>query len=196
MKLILDFDDVLFETSRLKEKFFAVLGEHGILRAQEKYHFERANDRPFSLKLFIRRLCKERGVGNQEADSLYDETMSVCSELLNPKLIALIENVGRKNCFLVTNGEEDYQEDKISCSGAAQLVEEVIIVPGTKKFVIESLCRRFPDEAVVFVDDKEKFFEDIDKEQCKNLVTVLYDGNDIEQLEMVLEEADRVVADH
>lgn len=189
MKLLLDFDDVLFDTSRLKETFFAVLGRHGVLRAKEKYHYERANDRPFSLKLFIRRLCKEKSIGNQEADAMYEEVMSVCGNLVNQDLIRVLEGVGRKNCYLITNGDEGFQKDKISCSGIKRFVEDVIIVPGTKKFAVESLCARFPDESVIFIDDREKFFEDLDMAACKNLKTVLYDGVGVGKLERVIEES-------
>jgi FMN phosphatase YigB (HAD superfamily) len=189
MKLLLDFDDVLFDTSRLKETFFAVLNRHGVLRAKEKYHFERANDRPFSLKLFIRRLCKEKGIGNQEADAMYDEVMSVCGNLVNQDLVRILERVGSKNCYLITNGDEGFQKDKIICSGIKRFIEDVVIVPGTKKFAIESLCAKFPDEPVIFVDDREKFFEDIDTATHKNLKTVLYDGTGVGKLEQAIEES-------
>lgn len=189
MKLILDFDGVLFDSLKLKETFFTVLGRHGMLDIEEQYHFERANERPFSLVLFIKRLCKKKGMSELEAEAIYGEIMDSCRNFRNEPLALLLGRVGRENCYIVTNGEEEFQKDKIARTGLKELVDKVIVVPGTKKFAIERLCDMFPGEPIIFVDDEEIFFEDLDMEKCKNLTTVLYDKDGLQKIEKAIEES-------
>lgn len=189
MKLILDFDGVLFDSSKLKETFFTVLERHGMLDIEEQYHFERADDRPFSLVLFIKRLCKKKSMSELEAEAIYGEIMDACKDFRNEPLMKILENAGRENCYIVTNGEDEFQKDKIARTGLENSVEKVIIVPGTKKFAIERLCDMFSDEKVIFVDDKEKFFADLDMDKCKNLKTVLYDEKGLQRVEKAIEES-------
>ncbi len=186
MKLIVDFDDVLFKTSKLKEQFFAVLTSHGVKNAEEQYVFERKNSRPFSLWLFLRRVCVVEGI--PDAGLLYEEVMSVCEDLINEELLSVLTEVGQEHCYIVTSGDDEFQKDKIVRSGIYKYVQEVIIVPGSKKEVIEALCKKFHDEEVVFVDDKEAFFSDIDRETHPNLRTVLYDERGLEVLKKAVAE--------
>ena len=44
MKLILDFDDVLFKAGDLKEVIFSILASHGVKNAQEFYDMARKSD--------------------------------------------------------------------------------------------------------------------------------------------------------
>lgn len=180
MKLILDFDDVLFKTSELKERFFATLERLGVKDAREKYHFERKNDRPFSLRLFLQRICKEENI--PDADLLYREILFICRDLKNEEMMNIVNEVGKENCYIVTNGDEEYQKDKITLSGIGNAVQETIVVPGSKKEAVESVCRHFPEEDIIFVDDKELFFSDIDKEAVPNLKTILYDAVGLDNL--------------
>jgi FMN phosphatase YigB (HAD superfamily) len=189
MKLILDFDDTLFDSAKLKENFFEILGKNGVLRASEQYHYERKDDRPFSLRLFVKRLCSEAGITEASADRMYDEIVGISSNLLDPALVRIMRELGSENCILVTNGDEDFQGDKIRISGARELVGEYVIVPGTKKQVVEWICQKYPQEKVVFVDDKQKFFDDLDLEKCRNLKTVLYDENGLANLKKTVGES-------
>jgi FMN phosphatase YigB (HAD superfamily) len=187
MKLIVDFDDVLFKTSILKAKFFSVLADHGVKNAEEHYKYERTPERPFSLELFLKRICKEENISDISAGLLYEEIMEVCSECVNETMVQLLTDMGAENCFIVTNGDEEFQKEKLVRSGIYTLVREVTIVPGSKKEKVEAICAQFPDEEITFVDDKSRFFDDIDMEQCKNLKTVLFDENGFENLKAEME---------
>ncbi len=186
MKLIVDFDDVLFKTSKLKEKFFSVLTAHGVQNAEEHYKYERTPERPFSLELFLARICKEENT-DISAGLLYEEIMEVCVECVNETTVQLLKETGAENCFIVTNGDDDFQKEKLVRSGIYTLVREVTIVPGSKKEKIEAICAQFPDEEIIFVDDKSRFFDDIDMEKCKNLKTVLFDEHGFENLKAEME---------
>ncbi len=186
MKLILDFDDVLFNAKELKEILFASLVSHGIHNAREFYAMARKSGEPFSLRRFLYNVTEYKGANDihrgVDVDALYNEIMSACSHLGNQELIALVKDSGKDNCYIVTNGDDDFQRDKIRRLGISALVKEIHVVSGSKKEKIEEICRVFEDEDVIFVDDKNKFFTELDMEACPNLKTVIYNENGLDNL--------------
>jgi len=176
MKYIFDFDDVLFYTTkRLKEKMYECLEEAGISRVVAESHYKEAREDEFSLKNSLLGLFKNQKITDPTAEVVYEKIMLDCKDFTNVELIQKIKTLGKENCFILTNGEKQFQEDKISRSGIAPLFSEVFIVPGTKREVIRDMCARYKEEKVLFIEDKVKFIEDIDLAECPNLKPVLYD---------------------
>ena len=112
--------------------------------------------------------------------------MHECPNLLNTELIETVKKLGKENCFIVTNGEQEFNHDKILRIGLQDLFYEqnIFIVLGSKKEIIEKICAKHKNEKVIFIDDKAKHFEDLDFTKCPNLKTILYTG---QKLEGVLE---------
>ena len=189
MKLILDFDDVLFNARGLKDVMFRVLSEHGVENGEELYNRERS--RPgniFMPKEFLRNACSTLDMEDDDVvtevnvDELYNEIMRECPRLINQELVALVASIGKENCYIISNGSQEFQMDKIIRSGLQALVGDIIVVPGSKKQEIEKICKRFPNEEVIFADDKSIFLNDLDRDVCKNLKTVIYNENGLENL--------------
>lgn len=194
MKLIVDFDNVLFKTQELKNLLFQILYKHTILNVEELYEKERGKENPFSLKHFLHTVCEGRDTNLDSV--LYEEVMSACKSKINEEILGLLESVGYENCYIVTNGDEEFQKDKIFRSGISTLLSKIVVVPGSKKEEIARICMEFPGEDIIFVDDKEKFFMDINMEVCKNLTTVLYNEKGFENLKAEIiksKESDRKI---
>ncbi len=187
MKLILDFDDVLFNAGDFKKILFERLEsyfknlknfEHfSVDDIRARYDAERLKDTPFSLKSFLKNIFEEVHESSIGVSIIYDEVMSHCRECVNHDLVGVVDKVGKENCFIVTSGDREFQNDKIVRTELGALVSRAIIVPGGKSDQVESICLEFPGEDIIFVDDKNKYFTDIDMEVCKNLKTVLYNKN-------------------
>ena len=77
---------------------------------------------------------------------------------------------------MVTHGVKEYQLEKVHRTGLGALFTEIFVVQDTKKGPVEMICKKFKDDEVVFVDDKEKRFADLDFEKYPNLRKVLYVG--------------------
>ena len=112
--------------------------------------------------------------------------MSKCPDFVNKKLIGIIKKLGKENCYLVTYGEHEFNKEKVERSGIASLFSEIDIVPGSKKEIIYNICNRNKNEKVLFIDDKVKFFEDLDMTKCPNLKTILYDEHGLEKFTSIL----------
>jgi hypothetical protein len=108
--------------------------------------------------------------------------LSKTKDFLNVELLEIVKKLGKDNCYLVTQGNKEFHEDKIKRSRIATLFREIIIVPEFKKSVIENICEKHKDEEVIFIDDRQKFFDELDLKKCPNLKTILYDAQGLEKL--------------
>lgn len=184
MKYIFDFDDVLFDTRRFKERVFTCLKKVGISRAatEEHYRVVRGTEEPFSLKKFLADLLPE----NVRVENVYEDIMRVCQSFVNQELVGIIRELGQDDCFIVTHGDEEFQQNKIERSAISMLFGERHIVTGSKKELVQEICARYKNETVVFLDDKASFFNDIDHEKCPNLKTILYDEKGLKSLMAII----------
>ena len=191
IKLIFDFDDTLFNTAEFKKSMFSSIKKAGISYsiAEDNYKKIRSLDTPFSLKVFLSLLFSQ-GKKWKTIGNLYEKIMADCPSFLNKKLINVVSKMGKFNCYIVTNGDEEFQLDKIKRSGIDSFFDTIDIVPGSKKKNIEQICRNNPNSLVIFIDDKKKFFDDLDMGKCHNLKTVLFNGNNVED---ILEEINRKI---
>lgn len=180
MKAIFDFDDVLFNAKGFKESMFSLLVSKGYSNSTEMYERVRATEKPFSLKAFLRDLDDTMSFETHRA--LYEEIMDGCSDLVNEQVVSIMKALGKENCYIVTNGDSEFQIDKIRRSIGEDCVREIVVVSGDKQEAIETICKRHKDEDVLFTDDKLKFLKNLDVEACSNLKTVLFNENGLHTL--------------
>jgi FMN phosphatase YigB (HAD superfamily) len=175
MKYIFDFDDVLLHTTKMfKRQMYNSLENAGINREDALEYYRKTRGQEFSLRNFITELLKTAGKDTAQTEKIYEEIMSKCPNFTNVELVNKISTMGKENCFIVTNGDGDFQSEKIKRSGISHLFQEVFVVPGSKQEAIYNICSKYKDDKVFFVDDKTTFFNDIDFNKCPNLETVLY----------------------
>lgn len=173
MKYIFDFDDVLLQTTRhRKEHMFSVLEKAGIPRPELEKYYSEARKSKFSLKILLDHFSLK--------EDLYEEIMNDVVNFLNVKLIEIIKKLGKDNCYIVTYGEFEYQLDKIKRSKIDNLFSQIITVSSNKKEAVEGICLEHASEQVFFVDDKAKYFEDINLIKYPNLKTIVYNGQKLD----------------
>jgi FMN phosphatase YigB (HAD superfamily) len=182
MKYIFDFDDVLFNTKKFKERIYTSVEKVGISREVEENYYQEFKKYAFSLKKFLSSLFAKEKKEQVSIDAIYEEIMFDCKSFLNEDLIKIVQSLGVGNSLIVTSGDEEFQMDKIKRAGVEPLFSQIVVVPGSKKEVIEKICSENKNEKIIFVDDKVKFFEDIDMSKCPNLETILYDAQGFEKL--------------
>ncbi len=180
MKYIFDFDDVLFYTTRhRKEHLLPLLIKAGVSEEAMMKYYQKTRLEGFSLRAMITHFLSD---GNTDQEKLYEEIMGESKNFINTKLIEVVKKLGKENCFLITHGGKEFQKDKIKRAGIAPLFSEIIILIGSKKKVVEAICEKYKYKEVIFVDDKPKYFNDLDYEKYQNLKTILYTGQDLSRL--------------
>jgi hypothetical protein len=174
MKVIFDFDDVLFNANAFKEIIFLELENEGVLDIRERYQKERELKRLFDLEIFLRSLSFDE----LKVHSFYQKYITFSASLVNQEMVNLIPKLGRENVFILSQGAEQFQRDKINAVlGDMLSASHILIVPGSKKDEISNICRRFRNEGVIFVDDKVEFLNDLPVSDLPNLKTVLFNHN-------------------
>lgn len=184
VKVIFDFDDVLFDTAHFKEHMFNIFEQKGYIDVKSRYQEVRSTKAPFSLTGFIALICKD--ADKVKHNELYEEIMAMCDELVNKDTTAFMSRLKEEDCFIVTQGDEEFQRDKIRRSLGEKYLSHTTVVASSKRESIKALCKKYEDGKVVFVDDKIEVLDDLDTLANKNLRTVLFDARGLERLKAEL----------
>ncbi len=185
MKIIFDFDDVLFNANAFKELMFFYLEERGIRNARELYKQMRKREKLFSPSQYL----NELGIKKDERATVYEGIMTPCAWLFNKEMVGIMSEIGEENFFIISQGDEAFQEDKIDRAiGDQVLGSHIIIVPDSKREEVIRICMMFKDEDVIFVDDKIEFLNNLPMNELPNLKTVLFDETGLEKLKALVKE--------
>ena len=176
-KYIFDFDDVLFfNTEKFKKHMYECLEEAGVPHETTEKYYQQERDKGFVLSNLVVAILHGENITSVNPDALTEKILGQCERFVNAELVDRIKTLGVENCYVVTHGVREYQLEKINRTGIGALFSEIFVVQDTKKGPVEMICGRFSDEEVVFVDDKEKRFADLDFKKYPNLKKVLYTG--------------------
>src|SRR3989344_4940617 len=186
MKYIFDFDDVLFKnTKMLKPRMFRLIAEKTGKTAEEVEKAYRKVRKEFSLVNFIKNSLTPEGLLNEEkkhqidmdTDALFKEIMSECDKFLDPELIAEIKRIDKKDLYIVTNGEEKFNWEKLAYSGILEYfdISHIYVVPGPKTKAVGEICRDNPGEDILFFDDRQKFIDELDERDNPRFRAIRYE---------------------
>lgn len=155
MKVIFDFDDVLFSTKDFKEILFSGMGKFGIPKRQLSDFYlastESFNNPKSFYASFI--LKNKINVSERELDEVVGALFVGLDRLLNQELIKVIKELGVENCFIVSMGNNEFQMNKIKGCNIEGFFNEIHIVDEEKNSVIEKLMDKFNDDHFVFIDN-------------------------------------------
>lgn len=183
MKYIFDFDDVLFNnTKQFKEHMYISLETAGILRLLAEEHYKDIRNKGFTMKKFVSFLYKNFKIKTITQTDLYEKIMGKCENFVNKKVVKIVKKLGKENCYIVTHGDKKYQLEKIKRTKLEPLFNEIFIVQKSKKQSVESICKKYKNETVFFIDDKSERLQDLDFVKYPNLKTILYAGQDLSTL--------------
>jgi FMN phosphatase YigB (HAD superfamily) len=179
--IIFDFDDTLFDTARLKDDIFSLLSRLGIsrdviletyIKSQDKY----GNYTPDAHFMFLRK-----------HHNLSDEILTVYKSInfstyLFTEVLDLLNALHSKyKLVLLTKGNPDFQNTKISSVDISHFFHETSIVLDTKE---NFLCNYATESPIYFVNDKENenkkianlfpHFKIINKKHGEQLVLTMF----------------------
>lgn len=186
MKIIFDFDDVLFDAKAFKELMFFYLEERGIRNARDVYVSMRAPDKTFPVLEYLERL----NIPKEDIDTAYEGIVTPAKWLVNQEVLGVAREVGMENIFILSLGEEAFQRDKIERALSEEVLDShVIVVSTSKREEVVRICMMFKDEEIIFVDDKVEFLNNLPMEELPNLKTVLFNETGLEKLKAAVKEA-------
>lgn len=177
-KYIFDFDDVLFfNTEKFKKHMYKCFEEIGVPYDTVKKYYKIEKEKGWVLQKLVESVLNGENITLIDKDELSEKIMSECQNFINHELVGRIKQLKVENCYMVTHGIKEYQLEKVNRTGLGSLFTQIFTVLDTKKGPVEMICEQFKDDEVIFVDDKEKRFADLDFVKYPNLRKVLYIGN-------------------
>lgn len=178
-KYIFDFDDVLFfNTEKFKKHMYECFEEIGVEYDTVKKYYKIEIEKGWTLPNLVASVLGGESITSVNKEELTEKIMGECKNFINNELIDRIKKLEVKDCYMVTHGVKEYQLEKVSRTGLGPLFTQIFTVWDTKKGSVEMICEQFKDDAIIFIDDKEKRFADLDFEKYPNLRTVLYTGSE------------------
>ena len=176
-KYIFDFDDVLFfNTEKFKKHMYKCFEEVGVEHDTVKKYYAIEKDKGWVLHNLVASVLKGENITSTSKEELSEKIMRECKNFVNNELIDQIKKLEVEDCYMVTHGIKEYQLEKVERTDLGSLFAQIFTVLDIKKGPVEMICEQFKDDEVVFVDDKEKRFADLDFEKYPNLRKVLYIG--------------------
>jgi|GEM_PF-79517 L-threonylcarbamoyladenylate synthase len=178
MIFAIDLDDTLLNSRDLWETAFSHVfrglgyrpGDFFVTRRKLPDHY-------YSLCEHVRLILSEKDLplslaGRKEAQMLR-EMEKRGKDFLFPDVEYFLKELRARGHYvvLVTFGKKKLQGAKLKRTGITKYFNEIIIKEFPKWEIIQQLQRRFPGEAVVFLDDHPKQLEPVAK-YCRNVMSI------------------------
>ena len=178
-KYIFDFDDVLFfNIEKFKKHMYQCFNEVGVDYDIVKKYYKIEKEKGWVLQNLVESVLNGENITTVSKEDLSEKIMKECENFVNNELVDKIKQLKKEDCYMVTHGVKEYQLEKVNRTGVGHLFTQIFTVLDTKKGPVEIICEQFKNDDVVFVDDKEKRFADLDFVKYPNLRKVLYVGNE------------------
>ena len=174
-KLFIDFDGTLFDTAKLRDATFVVLGKAGFDRSEilSVYQAE-CLDYKFSITGFLERFTKIRPYNRSLADvrinNLYE---SIAADFLYPDAVEFLKNLdhNKYEVDLLSMGDLEFQKLKVKHSGLAEYFDNLFFTDIQKWDYMKNFVDK--NERFVIIDDRSdtvhKISENFPKSLCLEL---------------------------
>ena len=165
MKIILDFDDTIFNTHGLMRDVCTVFNSSGFQEEQfwDAYQEckEKAGD--FNPEIIIDLLDKIKPFDKIEIKQKIDLILDNSKDYVYPNFFSFARSFNKKDLILLSFGEINFQGTKIENSGVNPFFSKVLITQKNKIENLKPICEKYLEEKIFFIDDKAKQIDKIKK---------------------------------
>ncbi len=165
MKIILDFDDTIFNTYGLLSNFLEVYKKAGFKEEEFYIGYQKVKERfkDFDLKLIVDMLYDlkqfDKNKVEKEIDCILEKTdLHVYSDFVD-----FTKNFKRTNLILLSYGTTKFQKEKIERSKIVPLLNEIIITKNDKADDFKNITRKYGSEKIFFIDDRADQIDSVKK---------------------------------
>ena len=156
MKIVLDFDDTIFNTHQLMQEVLAVFNNLGFQEEQfwDAYKECRKRVGDFDKEILINLLSELKSFDKEKVGTEIDSIISKSRNFVYHDFFDFVSGFDKKDLILLSFGATDFQRTKIENSGIIPYFEKVIITSDDKTIDLESIFKKSANEKMFFIEDK------------------------------------------
>lgn len=168
MKIFIDFDKVLFDTTNFKKEMINICYEHGV---SEKEFIKTANNfsatskhngPPYSMDNHIKLMEKLKAKKLPELKKALEDLMENLEEYVFSDVEKFLLSFRKDDLFLLSYGDVSFQKQKVFSSGMNKFFKNIIISGEHKIDIISNMAKEnniIGQEDLILIDDKPENLE-------------------------------------
>jgi len=168
MKIILDFDDTIFNTYQLFQELIKIFQGAGFTEEEFKKKYRETKNKAggFELETILRLSRQLKSFDEEKVRKEIDSLVSDAEKFVYPDLADFTESFDKKNLVLLSCGETNFQREKIEKSKIASFFNKIIISPTeeNKTDNLKNIFQKNCAEKIFFIDDKAEQIDRIKKD--------------------------------
>ena len=173
MKIILDFDDTIFNTHRLMRDVCAVFESLGFQEEQfwDAYVECKKKEGDFNPKIIIDPLNEIEPFDKIETKEKINSILDNSKDFVYPDFFDFARSFNKKDLILLSFATTATQKVKINNSRITEFFENIIITSRDKSEDIKPICEKYEKEKIFFIDDKASQIDNI-KSKFSEIITM------------------------
>ncbi len=173
MKIIIDFDDTIFNTYLFMQELIEYFKRAGFTSEEFKEIYKKSKEKKkdFDLKTVISLFSELKSFDKEQVIEGIDLLLERSEEFLYPDFRKFANKFMRSDLILLSFGTTEFQGKKIENSKVKNLFKKVIITQNDKVEKIEYIYKKYPVELVIFIDDKAEEIDKV-KEKFPEIITM------------------------
>jgi len=164
MKIILDFDDTIFNTFQVMQEFRKIFNRLGFTDDEfwSAYRQCKKENNDFVPDIFLETIGEIRSYDKNKAKEDIQNLIERFSDYIFSDFFCFLSIAKKEELILLSYGSSDFQKNKIEKSGIVPYFSEIIITSRDKAEDIEEIKKRY-NEKLVFIEDKAESIDNVKK---------------------------------
>ncbi len=165
MKIVLDFDDTIFDTGAYIEEKIKIFAQEGFTREEYFFNYEKVIKEKgyFDADSIIDLFFKSKKFDKEKIKNKIESVIKKTKVFIYEDFYDFVGSFDKKDLMLVSVGVGEPHKRKIENTGIAAFFDKIAISKKYKSEEIELLVKKYPSEQIFFIDDKAKQIDEAKK---------------------------------
>ena len=167
MKIILDFDDVIFNAYRLFQEFLKIFQEAGFSEEEFKKIYRETKNKAggFETETILKLSRRLKSFDENKVKKEIGFLVNSAEKFIYPDFADFAKSFNKKDLIILSCGAASFQKEKIKKSKVASFFNEIIIVSSeeNKTDSLKNISQKHNNGKIFFIDDKAELIDQIKK---------------------------------